>query len=259
MRSFTETPFRNGRQFHYLAKGVGVQNDVVLQEENSISTSTNKNLHKKDDGGFLISGLDIDYLGQNYTSAIWSVNGTLELGTASGVASSFQNQNLPDPALPNNVLSPWWTDLNLGAGGNWYLGALSDGVRVWNIFEWENIPRFGDNSSTFTFQIWLQRGTDKIWFIYDASSGDTLDGTTGAENEDGTAGDTTYFDGAGTLPWGGSDLKVNSVPGTPGETHFITYTAMGSGLGEWTNCAELTSDLFEGVNVACFNGETTKQ
>lgn len=211
-----------------------------------------------DDGGLVISGLNIDYLGQHYTNAIWSVNGTLELGTASGVASSFLNQNLPDPAIPNNVLAPWWTDLNLGAGGNWYLGALTDGVRTWDIFEWANIPRFGDNSSTFSFQIWLEQGSDNIHFTYGGSSGNTGDGTTGAENHDGTVGDTEYFDGAGTLPWGGPDLQVASVPGTPGETHVITYSALGAGLGPWTNCAEMSSDLYQGLNVACFSGETTQ-
>ena len=36
-----------------------------------------------DDGGWIISGFDIDYMGQNYTNGIWSVNGTLELGTTS--------------------------------------------------------------------------------------------------------------------------------------------------------------------------------
>jgi hypothetical protein len=103
-------------------------------------------------------------------------------------------------------LAPWWTDLNLGAGGNWYIATLTDGVSSWDIFEWENVPRFGDNSSTFSFQIWLERGSDNITFTYGPYAGNTGDGTTGAENDDGTAGDAYYYDGSGTLPWGGSDL-----------------------------------------------------
>jgi hypothetical protein len=207
-----------------------------------------------DDGALVINGLNIDYLGDHYTTAIWSVNGTLELGTASGVASSFANQNLPNPSLPNNVLAPWWTDLNLGAGGNWYIGALTDGVRTWDIFEWAGVPRFGDNSSTFSFQIWLEQGSDNITFLYGPYAGNTGDGTVGAENADGTVGDTWYYDGAGSLPWGTTDLSVFSVPGTPGETHTITFTMSGDKLGPYTNCAELTSDAFQGVNVSCFSG-----
>ncbi len=209
-----------------------------------------------DEGGLFIDGLDVYYLGQHYTDGIWSVNGTLELGKASGAASPSVNQNLPDPAAPNNVLSPWWTDLNLGAGGNWYKAGFTDGVRTWNVLEWNNVPRSGDLNSRFSFQIWLERGTDHITFTYGPLRGKTMDGTTGAENEAGTAGDTTYYDGSGTLPWGGSDLTVTAVPGKPGETHTVTFTArMKEDFGQWSNCAEMTSDLFQGVNIACFSGE----
>jgi hypothetical protein len=209
-----------------------------------------------DDGGFVLNIPAFNYNNQTYTQVIWSVNGTIEAGTASGVASSATNQNLPSPAIPNNVLAPWWTDLNLGAGGNWYVAVLNAGPDQYTVYEWEDVPRFGDNSSTFSFQVWILNGTDNIWFVYDGFAGNTGDGTTGAENADGTVGDTVYFDGAGTLPWGGPDLGVASVPGTPGETHIITYSAKGAGLGPWINCAEMSSDLFQGLNIACFSGET---
>jgi uncharacterized repeat protein (TIGR01451 family) len=209
-----------------------------------------------DDGGFVLNIPAFNYNNQTYTQVIWSVNGTIEAGTASGVASSATNQNLPSPATPNNVLAPWWTDLNLGAGGNWYVAVLNAGPDQYTVYEWEDVPRFGDNSSTFSFQVWILNGTDNIWFVYDGFAGNTGDGTTGAENADGTVGDTVYFDGAGTLPWGGPDLGVASVPGTPGETHIITYSAKGAGLGPWINCAEMSSDLFQGLNIACFSGET---
>jgi hypothetical protein len=153
------------------------------------------------------------------------------------------------------VLAPWWTDLNLGAGGNWYAATLAAGPDTYVVFEWENVPRFGDLSSTFTFQIWLQQGTDNIWFVYDGFSGDTSDGTVGAENSDGTLGDTVYFDGVGTLPWGGpDDLRAASIPGAPGETHTITFSARGRRIGSWTNCAEMTSDIFQGKAIGCFTG-----
>ena len=210
-----------------------------------------------DDGGWVLSGFDINYLGQNYTGGIWSVNGTLELGTASGVATSFANQNFPDPAIPNNLLAPWWTDLNLTSAGNWYIATLSAGPQSWDVLEWENVPRFGDSGSTFTFQIWLERGTDNIHYTYGPFAGNTADGTTGAENDTGLAGDSYYYDGAGTLPWVTlDDLVVNSVPGAPGETHVITYTAKWRTWGHWQNCAEMTSNLFQGVSTACINGDS---
>jgi uncharacterized repeat protein (TIGR01451 family) len=211
-----------------------------------------------DDGGFVISGLDITYLGQPVNEAILSVNGTLELGLASGVYATYANQNLPDPATPNNILAPWWTDLNLTDAGQWYLGALTDGVFTYDIFEWAAVPRFGDPASTFSFQIWLARGTDLIWFAYGPATGDTGDGTVGAENDDGTVGVTAYYDGTGTLPFTTqSDLIIEQLPGTPGETHVISFQVKGHGVGPWTNCANMTSDLFPGTATSCFSGRVT--
>jgi len=163
-----------------------------------------------DEGGYLISGLDIHYGGAHYTTAIWSVNGTLELGTASGSTVGFINTPLPDPVAPNNLLAPLWGDLNLCGGGNWYLDALTDGVSVWDIFEWEAVPEWpaaGANS----FQIWLERGTSNITFAYGPTSAVTA--TIGAENVDGTIGDTWYFNGAGSPPDPATDLGVVPTAG----------------------------------------------
>lgn len=208
-----------------------------------------------DDGGFILNVPAFGYNGQTYSQVIWSVNGTLEAGTSSGLAASASNQNLPSTTLPNNIIAPWWTDLNLGAGGNWYVAVLNAGPNQYTVYEWANVPRFGDNSSTFSFQIWVQNGTENIWFAYGPFAGNTTDGTVGAENSDGTIGDTVYFDGAGTLPWGGSGLKVSAIPGAPGETHVITFSARGKNVGVWTNCAEMVTDVFQGTAISCVSGD----
>ena len=212
-----------------------------------------------DDGGWILTGaaINFNYLGQHYDSVIWSVNGTLELGDSSGTAASASNVQLPSTAIPNNLLAAWWTDLDLTNAGNWYVAVLTDGVNDWTVFEWENVPRFGDASSTATFQIWLQIGTDIIWYAYDTFVGNTSDGTVGAEDPSGTIGDTYYYGegGVGTLPDGSLfDLLVNSVPGTPGETKVVTFQATGRDDGRYQNCAELTADVFFGTNIACFSG-----
>ena len=208
-----------------------------------------------DDGGFILNVPAFTYLGDTYSQVIWSVNGTVEAGISSGLATSASNQHMPNSGLPNNLLAGWWTDLDLSAGGNWYVAVLNAGPNQYTVYEWEGVPRFGDNASTFSFQIWIQNGpSGNMWFAYGPSAGVTTDGTVGAENADGTVGDTYYFEGAGTSPWGGSGVQVLSVPGTPGETHVITFTMQGNRAGDYTNCARMTSDAFQGVNVACFSG-----
>jgi subtilisin family serine protease len=155
-----------------------------------------------DDGGVAYTVPAFQYFGQTYTSIIWSVNGTVEAGTASGVAAGGANQALPNAALPNNVLAPWWTDLDMTSSGNWYIGILSDGVNDFLVLEWNNVPRYGDASSRATFQVWIQLGAENIWFAYpsNAFTGNTTNGTIGAENADASVGDMYYYNGTGTVP-----------------------------------------------------------
>jgi len=176
-----------------------------------------------DDGGWIISDLDFYYLGQHYDRVIWSINGTIEAGSASGVTAPGGNTSLPNPLLPNNMLAGWWTDLDLTSAGHWYAASLTDNMNNnFTVFEWEDVPRFGDPTSTATFQIWILDGTDNIWYAYpvNAFTGNTTDGTIGAENDTGTIGDTYYNDGAGTLPDGSHDLLVVRVQSPPAVLSF---------------------------------------
>ena len=84
-------------------------------------------------------------------------------------------QTFPDPARPNNVLAPFWTDLNPGEGGGVRVGTLTDGVTDWLVVDWEEVPVFADDPSTAevnSFQIWIQLGAEEgVWFAYGASRG----------------------------------------------------------------------------------------
>jgi hypothetical protein len=169
-----------------------------------------------DDGAFVINTPAFTYNSQSHSQVIWSVNGTLEAGIASGVASSFANQNLPDPTTPNNVIAPFWRDLNLCAGGNWYVGVLSDGVRTWIIFEWEDVPHFG-SADAATFQIWLELDgsptAPAISLTYNRLDNVGVGATVGVENDTGTVGSSYFFNGAGTPPVVGIDLMVEQLIG----------------------------------------------
>jgi uncharacterized repeat protein (TIGR01451 family) len=175
-----------------------------------------------DDGAWLVNVPAFTYNGQTYSSVIWSVNGTLEAGTASGLATSFANQNFPDPTPPNNLIAPFWTDLNMGEDGDgaeWYVAVLNAGPDQFTVYEWENVPLFGDLDNRYTFQIWIHNdgsanldSSNNIWFTY-AQMGDTTFGTVGVENSMGTLGDSYFYDGAGTPPVAGTDLLVSVLQG----------------------------------------------
>jgi subtilisin family serine protease len=166
-----------------------------------------------DDGGIALSVPAFSYFGQTYNTVIWSVNGTLEVGMASGLSAGGANQALPSASLPNNLLAPWWTDLDLTSSGNWYVANLSDGTNSFTVYEWNNVPRFSDASSRATFQIWVQQGAENIWFAYpnNAFTGTTNPATIGAENSNAAVGDMYYYNGAGTVPNNSEVLVTRKV------------------------------------------------
>jgi uncharacterized repeat protein (TIGR01451 family) len=199
------------------------------------------------------------YADETYETIDMTSNGYAVAGGAGDTADlDFRNQSLPDPARPNNVLAPFWTDLNPGAGGFLYAAILTDGVNDWLVLEWEQVPNFSDGELN-TFQVWVGlNGVEDIWYTYGPVLSDGEGGalTIGAENAFGNSGANYYYNGEGTLPGaGGDDVFVTSVPGAPGETHTITFSATGAQAGAWTNCAEMSGDIFAGTNIACFSGE----
>jgi uncharacterized repeat protein (TIGR01451 family) len=214
-----------------------------------------------DEGGYSITGLDVWYLGTQYTTGIWSINGTLELGQASGQTAPWNNQPMPHPSLPNNLLAPFWTDLDLTATGNWYIGDLSDGTNDYTVFEWEDVSPWAGYGvdATFSFQIWIQNGSDNIWFAYGPMNYDGWTAATvGAENEDGTIGDTYYFNGTGTPPQEDDDLIVAVVVSDPA---VVTYQFQATGAPESVVLEEVTAtsgtDVFRAWDATLITGVPT--
>lgn len=169
-----------------------------------------------DDGAFALNVPSFTYNGQTYSQVIWSVNGTLEAGLQSGVASSFANQNLPDSSPPNNILAPFWRDLNLCAGGNWFVVTLNAGPFQWTVYEWQDVPHFG-SSDAATFQIWVATNASpdagQQYFTYARLDNTGVGATVGAENASGTIGDSYFYNGAGTAPEVGTDITVSQEVG----------------------------------------------
>ena len=199
--------------------------------------------------------------GKTYTKIGIVSDGYLVLGGGTGADVQYLNQNLPDPALPNNVLAPFWTDLNPGAGGKVWINVLTDGVNTWIVVEFENVPVWSNVNTTNTFQVWIGIGSDTndVSFTYGAiSGGDGGFATVGAENEDGSRGSTIYLDGVGTLPVAGTEVDVVHTPGQT-YSHTITYSAKGSRPGNWVNYAQLIAPtIFDGTNIARFAGSVTR-
>lgn len=202
-----------------------------------------------------------EFAGQTYSTISIGSNGNIQVG--GGTSTTPVPSNFPDPALPNNVLAPYWTDLDPSAGGQVMLQVLSNGVDSWIVVEWEAVPHWGE-TITNTFQVWIgYTQPDDISFTYGPSIG--LGGwsglTVGAENETGTLGGTAYYDD-GTNPPTGTPPAPSYPSGSyevdvfraPGGSLVVTYSAEGATPGRWQNCAEMSGTTFAGNSIACVNG-----
>ena len=70
------------------------------------------------------------YGGEPYTRIGVDSNGYVVVGGGTGADNAFAPQTFPNPARPNNVVAPFWTDTNIPAGerfasGPWAEGAMS--------------------------------------------------------------------------------------------------------------------------------------
>jgi subtilisin family serine protease len=205
------------------------------------------------------------YGGEVYTRVGFSSNGYVVIGGGSGPDNSINNQNFPNPNRPNNTLALFWTDLNPAAAGALRIGTLTDGSDTWIVMDWQGVREFSTAGNLHSFQVWIGVNSDAnpsedISYAYGPNTGNGDGGflSVGAENRFGNRGQNTYFNGTGTLPSNGTQLRVTTTPGAV-TSKVITFQAKGQAVGQWTNYAEMTGDIFYGTNIARFSGEVTKK
>jgi hypothetical protein len=189
------------------------------------------------------------YGGEPYTSLGVGSNGYVVLGGGTGADVAATPQTFPNPARPNNVIAPFWTDLNPPAGGAIRIAALTDGVTTWLVIDWAAVKNFS-NATTHTGEIWLRLGStpasEQTTISYgaaNASGGDPGSGINwGAENRDGSSGKN--FPSA---PADGTEWAINTSPPTAGGTATIGYDASSKKPGTFSSVASMTSDVTPGT------------
>jgi subtilisin family serine protease len=203
------------------------------------------------------------FAGQSYTQLGVVSNGYVVVGGGTSADVTFVNQNLPDPAAPNNVLAPFWTDLDVSRlGGAVRIATLSDGANTWIVVDWDKVRVYTASDTTpNSFEVWIRiGGTEDITYVYGGTgSGDGGHLTVGAENIFGNSGQSYYYNGTGTLPTTATQLVVTGTPGAPGGTHTITFDAVAKHRGPWVNCADLVTDAVFGITTSCVPGEVGKR
>ncbi len=203
--------------------------------------------------------------GVSYSRIGLGSNGYLVLGGGTQADVSINNQDLPNPARPNNLLVGFWSDLNPSAAGALRIATLTDGADTWLVVDYAGVPEFSTATTSHTFEFWIGLNTDAhpaedvslAFGTGNVGTGDIGFATAaGAENPDGTSGNALYVNGAGTLP---ADNAEYTVTGTPGQTFSATvsFAARARSAGAYVNYAEVTGDVFDGTAIARFAGTVT--
>ena len=200
-------------------------------------------------GDETISNLDTNaflYGGESYNRIGVVSNGYLVVGGGNSSDINFQPQIFPDPARPNNVIAPFWTDLDPCSGGAIRVGELTDGTTTWIVVDWGQVFTFGDTVK-HSFEIWLQEGTNPldegISIEYGVNGDGASSGTNwGAENRDGSSGKNIPTQPADNTSW-----AVTLTGPTPGGHQTFQYDVSANHPGTYVSMAAMTSNLTAGT------------
>ena len=151
--------------------------------------------------------------------------------------------SLPEPAAPNNVIAPFWTDLDPGTGGAVRVGILTGGPDKWLVVDYDQMVAYGTTIAN-SFEVWIQLGaTEGQWISYgDLGGANGQDLGAGVENRDGTSG-------INTTPAANTELVVTMGRPTPGGAVTFRYQVSGKKVGSYPLVASATADVVKGTTT----------
>ncbi len=125
-------------------------------------------------------GINFKFYGEVQTALYVSSNGFISFDPIT--ENTFTNEGIPTAGMPDNILSPFWDDLDGRTQGNVYYQETADKLII-QYTNWQKYP----GSGSLTFQIVLC-SNNKIYFYYNNMAGTLNSCTVGIENSDGTDG-----------------------------------------------------------------------
>ena len=182
------------------------------------------------------------YGSETYTRVGVVSDGYVVIGGGTGADVDFVPQPIPSTTRPNNIVAPYWSDLNPTDGGTIRIGVLTDTVNSWLVVDYDQVVFWGTTAAN-SFQTWFQLGATENVSIANGSVSPDPGGyglSQGAENRDGTSG-VSYA--------GGSDLDwtVNTAPPTPGGSVTVTYDASSRKAGTYVLLPTATTPVVKGT------------
>jgi PKD repeat protein len=178
------------------------------------------------------------FYGQSYNALYVSANGIV--GFVPEGLSQAPNVDLPNSALPNAMLCPWWDDLNPEGGGSICVGVTGTEPDRRFVVSWVGIPHSSPGKkSSFTFQAVLEEASQSIVFQYlnvDAKHnfGAGKSATVGLENQAGTVAARYSYNGSTLLQDNQAIAFVPALSTAMSVTPTTLFASTGPGGGPFT-------------------------
>ena len=135
-------------------------------------------------------GFDFQFYGINYSGVKISSNGYLTFGY---VGQEYENQPIPVPGEPSNLIAPFWDDLVPSNGDGVFYKIIGTAPNRKLVVQWDNVPHYYTTEG-ITFEAILEESSNEIVFQYkDVNFNDPdydkgKSATVGIENSSGTMG-----------------------------------------------------------------------
>ncbi|HLP85670.1 MAG TPA: choice-of-anchor X domain-containing protein, partial [Phycisphaerales bacterium] len=166
--------------------GASALEQLTSATQLTLASITDGNL---DDGRWTVAlPFGFSFFGETFTSMSVCTNGFVQFGPASGYSTEYLPAAIPTAAAPNAMIAALWSDLEVPATGaieTQTLGAIGSRRQI---VQWRNVRRLSTPSDSFTMQIVLFEGSNRIEVRYGVLSGVPSDAVAGVENLAGTSG-----------------------------------------------------------------------
>jgi len=219
-----------------------------------------------DDEAIIVTGFNFFFNGVRYSKMAITTNGYV-IPTNTTITSAdvtATNQRLPNSAVPNNVIAPLWTDLDLLSGDIDDPGAGSFSILVTNthtIIDYRDVQQFGDKHTTYNFQIWIEDGTDHIFFTY-GSLPDTIGNfnvSVGAEDATGSLGVTHFYVKNGVTEGTAPDTETDLALTAGVDSAEMSFQANIIGAPSTPNRIDNVATLYNNINADVMTATASTQ
>ena len=167
--------------------------EIPWDQSIDVTPYTNLGLNLLEDFKTFFAPFPITFYGQTYTTFSASSHGFISFGSSAGMAP-WANTGLPNAALPNGLVAPFWDDLNPGLFGSGNVYGVWSGTAPnrYLTIEWHNVAHtFLTGAATFEVTVYESgelrfRYLDTDFGTAEFNSGASA--TAGVESPSGTIG-----------------------------------------------------------------------